>query len=66
MELEKLNANVVCDIVGCNNVAKVFIKKDKTTLSYDSLKLCPHCAGGILKVLGKVILSKEKKDVDVK
>ena len=62
MELEKVKANVVCDIAGCNNVAKVFIKKDKATLSYDSLKLCPYCAGGIIKVLQKVMLNKEKND----
>ena len=66
MELENVQANVVCDIAGCNNVAKVFIKKDKATLSYDSLKLCPCCAGGIIKVLQKVMVIKEKKDADNK
>lgn len=62
MEIEKLKANVVCDIAGCTNVAKVFIKKDQATLPYDSLKLCPHCAGGLFKLLSKIVNSKEKKN----
>ena len=66
MELENLKANVVCDIAGCNNVAKIFVKKDKNTLSYDSLKLCPCCASGIMKALYKVAKNKEKKDADNK
>ncbi len=62
MELEKVKANVVCDIAGCTNVAKIFIKKDKNTLVYDSLKLCPKCAGGLFKLLAKASTYKEKKD----
>ena len=66
MELENVKANVVCDIAGCGNVAKIFIKKDKNTLPYDSLKLCPCCASGVIKVLQKIIVNKEKKDASVK
>lgn len=66
MKLENLKANVVCDIAGCTNVAKIFIKKDATTLPYDSLKLCPHCAGGLFKLLSTIASKKENKNASDK
>ncbi len=60
MQLIKYKANVVCDVVGCNNIARYFIKKSDEMPVYDSLKLCPVCANMIIKLLNKAVLKGEK------
>ncbi len=63
MQIENLKVDVVCDIAGCNKIAKYYIKKGNTVSMHDNLKLCPTCASGLLKVLNKIFIVKEKKDV---
>ncbi len=60
MQLIKYKANVVCDVIGCNNVARYFVKKDDDMPIYDSLKLCPICASMVLKLLSKANAKGEK------
>ena len=59
MVLSESKVKVVCDVKGCNNVAKYFIRKDKTSSMGDSLKLCPTCAVTLLKILEKKLIKKE-------
>lgn len=66
MQIENLKPSVVCDIVGCNNLAEFYIKKNETSKLYDSLKLCPKCACGVLKALSKVYALKEKNHANAK
>lgn len=66
MQIENLKPSVVCDIVGCNNLAEYYIKKSENSKLYDSLKLCPKCACGVLKVLSTVYKVKEKNNANAK
>ena len=66
MQIENSKPSVVCDIVGCNNLAEYYIKKSENSKLYDSLKLCPKCAVGVLKVLSEVYKVKEKNNANAK
>ena len=60
MQLIKYKANVVCDVLGCKNIARYFIKKDNQMPISDSLKLCPLCANMVIKLLNKAVEKGEK------
>ncbi len=62
MQIENLKADVVCDIAGCNKIAKYYIKKGECVSMHDNLKLCPSCANGLLKVLNRIFAVKERKN----
>ncbi|MBO5926128.1 MAG: hypothetical protein J6Q38_01030 [Clostridia bacterium] len=51
MKIEKCYNKIVCDVVGCNKLARYYVKKDVNDNPSDSFKLCPDCAKSLLKVL---------------
>ncbi len=64
MIVEKNKTNIVCDISGCNEIAKFKIKKTMETNDGESLKLCENCAKEIYQnLLNKYLKGKsnEKK-----
>lgn len=63
MILIKSKESVVCDMKGCGNIAKYFIKKNQTENDFDSLKLCGDCTKKIFKTLSGEFKGKENKNV---
>ncbi|MBE5743479.1 MAG: hypothetical protein E7358_02045 [Clostridiales bacterium] len=61
MILKKVNTPIVCDMGGCKNTAKYFIKKQVDESNFDSLKLCEKCAEEIYEVLKEETVKKGKK-----
>ena len=59
MVLTESKVKIVCDIKGCNNISKYFIRLDKSANIADSLKLCPTCSATLLKLLQKKFEKKE-------
>lgn len=59
MVLNESKVNIVCDVKGCNDIARYFIRKDRSASMADSLKLCPTCAVTLLKILDKKLNKKE-------
>ena len=53
------NKPIVCDMGGCKNKARYFVKKKEGQTEYYSLKLCPECAKKLSVELAKA-LKKEK------
>lgn len=53
------NKHIVCDMGGCKNKAKYFVKNKEGQTEYYSLKLCPECAKKLSAELTKT-LKKEK------
>ena len=51
--------HIVCDMGGCKNKAKYFVKNKEGQTEYYSLKLCPECAKKLSAELTKT-LKKEK------
>ncbi len=66
MQIENLKPSVVCDVVGCNNLAEFYIRKNESSKIYDSLKLCPKCASEVLKALTKFYKLKENSHANAK
>ena len=55
MYLTQSKNDIVCDIYGCNNIARYFIRKKESCSELDSVKLCPECAKKLLKVLSNAL-----------
>ncbi len=51
MIVEKSKSKIVCDISGCNKLAKYTLKKTSETNDSESLKLCEDCAKEIYQTL---------------
>ncbi len=51
MIVEKTKTKIVCDVSGCNNLAKFLIKKTNETSNAESIKLCDNCAKELYKSL---------------
>lgn len=60
MIIEKTEKHIVCDMGGCKDEAKYFVKIDESSNSYYSLKLCENCAKELFKLLKKEFTKKEK------
>ncbi len=61
MIITEVNVPIVCDMGGCKNTAKYFIKKQLDSTDFYSLKLCENCAKEILQLLNSKINEKGKK-----
>lgn len=61
MIITEVNVPIVCDMGGCKNTAKYFIKKQVDSTDFYSLKLCENCAKEILQLLNSKINEKGKK-----
>ena len=62
MVINKCTKQIACDICGCKNKADYFIKKDKDSSDYYSLKLCNTCIEEIKKLLSSI--NKKEKNND--
>ncbi len=66
MIVEKCKTKIVCDVSGCNDMAKFLIKKTAETSNGESVKLCDNCAKELYQTLlneyfrGKVNEKKSK------
>ncbi len=47
--------HIVCDMGGCKNKAKYFVKNKEGQTEYYSLKLCPECAKKLSAELTKTL-----------
>ena len=56
------NKPIVCDMGGCKNKARYFVKKKEGQTEYYSLKLCPECAKKLSAELTKTF--KKEKGVE--
>lgn len=54
---------IVCDMAGCKNTAKYFVKKEEGSNAFYSLKLCEDCAKELFTALKKEF-KKGVKDSD--
>ncbi len=61
MIITEVNVPIVCDIGGCKNTAKYFIKKQVDSTNFYSLKLCENCARELSRLLNDKISEKGKK-----
>lgn len=62
MKAKKATNKVCCDVIGCNEIAKVYLNKSERSYGRDSLKLCERCAKEILAELKVFYGKKEKND----
>ena len=60
MIIVKTENSIVCDMGGCKNKAKYFIKIEEDSIAFDNLKLCENCAKELFKALKKEFAKKEK------
>lgn len=51
MIVEKCKSKIVCDVSGCNNLAKFLVKKTSETSDAESVKLCDNCAKELYQTL---------------
>ena len=61
MIITRVNVPIVCDMGGCKNTAKYFIKKEEDSGNFDSLKLCDNCAEELLQLLKEKTQKKGNK-----
>lgn len=55
MIVEKIKEAIVCDMVGCGNLAVYQIKNGEADLPADSLNLCKDCASKLTKALNGIM-----------
>ena len=60
MIIVKTENSIVCDMGGCKNKAKYFVKIEEDSIAFDSLKLCEDCAKNLYNLLKKEFGKKEK------
>ena len=60
MEIYESKSHIVCDMGGCRNETKYFIKNNINDSNYYSIKLCEECAKKLSKLLAKTLKNKEK------
>lgn len=66
MIITDVNVPIVCDMGGCKNIAKYFIKKQVDSTNFYSLKLCENCAREIRELLNDKISDKGNKSENKK
>ena len=59
MEIVECKNHIVCDMGGCRNQAKYFIKNGDSVSDYYAIKLCEDCAKKLYKLLSKTLKNKE-------
>ena len=66
MTITETNVPIVCDMGGCKNTAKYFIKKQVDSNNFYSLKLCENCAKEMLELLNDKVSKKGKESENKK